>query len=52
MMAAHHQGAIEMDETVLKENKDPMIREMADKGIKEQTKEKKILEEWTSKHGG
>jgi uncharacterized protein (DUF305 family) len=52
MMAAHHQGAIEMDETVLKETKDPFIREMAEKGIKDQTKEKKMLEEWTSKHGG
>ncbi len=52
MMAAHHQGAIEMDQTVLKETKDPMIREMAEKGIKDQTKEKKMLEEWISKHGG
>jgi len=52
MMAAHHQGAIEMDETVLKETKDPFIREMAEKGIKDQTKEKKMLEDWTSKHGG
>jgi hypothetical protein len=26
-------------------------REMAEKGIKDQTKEKKMLEEWISKHG-
>jgi len=52
MMAAHHQGAIEMSQTVLKETKDPMIREMAQKAIDDQTKEKKMLEEWTSKHGG
>lgn len=52
MMAAHHEGAIEMSQTVLKETKDPFIREMAQKTIKDQTKEKKMLEEWTSKHGG
>lgn len=38
MMVAHHQGAIEMNRTVLKETKDPFIREMAEKGIKEQEK--------------
>ena len=52
MMAAHHQGAIEMSQIVLKETKDPMIRKMAQKTIDDQTKEKKMLEEWTSKHGG
>ena len=38
MMVAHHQGAIEMSQTVLKETKDPMIREMAEKGIKDAAK--------------
>ena len=52
MMAVHHQGAIEMSQTVLKETKDPFIREMAQKAIDDQTKEKKMLEEWTNKHGG
>lgn len=52
MMVAHHQGAIEMSQTVLKETKDPMIREMAEKGIKEQTKEQTMLKEWIGKHGG
>lgn len=52
MMAAHHEGAIEMSETVLKVTKDPFIREMAQKTIDGQTKEKKMLDEWTSKHGG
>ena len=52
MMVAHHQGAIEMSETVLKETKDPMIRKMAQKGIDEQKKEQKMLKEWLSKHGG
>ena len=52
MMVAHHQGAIEMSQTVLKETKDPMIREMAEKAIKDQTKEQTMLKEWVSKHGG
>lgn len=52
MMVAHHQGAIEMSQTVLKETKDPMIREMAEKVIKDQTKEQTMLKEWISKHGG
>tara|TARA_A200000159_G_scaffold147116_1_gene153914 strand:+ start:221 stop:562 length:342 start_codon:yes stop_codon:yes gene_type:complete len=52
MMVAHHQGAIDMSQTVLKETKDPMIREMAEKGIKDQTKEQTMLKEWISKHGG
>ncbi|MCX7318378.1 MAG: DUF305 domain-containing protein [Hyphomicrobiales bacterium] len=49
-MVAHHQGAIDMSKTVLKETKDPMIRQMAEKGIKEQSEEQKMLEEWISKH--
>lgn len=52
MMVAHHQGAIDMSQTVLKETKDPTIREMAQKGIDEQTKEQKMLKEWIAKHGG
>jgi uncharacterized protein (DUF305 family) len=50
MMIAHHQGAIDMSMTVLKETKDPMIRRMAEKGIKEQTEEQKMLEDWIGKH--
>lgn len=50
MMIAHHQGAMDMSETVLKETKDPMIRKMAEKGIDEQKKEQKMLKEWLSKH--
>ncbi|MBN8964451.1 MAG: DUF305 domain-containing protein [Rhizobiales bacterium] len=33
MMVAHHQGAIEMSQTVLKETKDTTIREMAQKAV-------------------
>jgi hypothetical protein len=50
MMVAHHQGAIDMSKTVLKETKDPMIRQMAEKGIKDQGEEQKMLEDWISKH--
>ena len=39
-----------MNETVLKETKDPMIRKMAEKGIKEQKEEQKQLGEWLAKH--
>lgn len=52
MMIAHHQGAIDMSEAVLKETKDQTIRQMAEKGIDEQKKEQKMLKEWLSKHGG
>lgn len=52
IMIAHHQGAINMSETVLKETKDPMIRKMAEKGMDEQKKDQKMLKEWLSKHGG
>ena len=52
MMVAHHQGAIEMSQTVLKETKDPMIREMAEKTVKDQTKEQTMLKDWIGKHGG
>lgn len=52
MMVAHHQGAIEMSQTVLKETKDPMIREMAEKAVKDQAKEQTMLKEWIGKHGG
>lgn len=50
MMIAHHQGAIDMSKTVLNETKDPVIRRMAEKGIKEQTEEQKMLEDWIAKH--
>lgn len=52
MMVAHHQGAIDMSQIVLKETKDPLIREMAERGIKEQTKEQTMLKFWITKNGG
>ena len=41
-----------MSQTVLKETKDPMIRDMAEKAVKDQTKEQTMLKEWIGKHGG
>lgn len=52
MMIAHHQGAIDMSETVVRETKDPVIRKMAEKGMAEQKLEQKMLKDWLSKHGG
>lgn len=52
MMIAHHQGAIDMSETVVKETKDPMIRKMAEKAMADQKEEQKMLKNWLSKHGG
>ena len=51
MMIAHHQGAIEMNKVVLKETKDPEIRQMAEKTTGEQQTEIKKLQNWLSKHG-
>lgn len=39
-----------MNETVLKEAKDPTIRKMAENGITEQRQEQKTLKEWIVKH--
>ena len=50
MMVAHHQGAIDMSMTVLKVTKDQIIREMAEKSIKDQTEEQKKLQAWIDKH--
>lgn len=50
MMIAHHQGAIEMSQTVLKETKDPIIRQMAEKSIKDQSEEQKMLQKWIDAH--
>lgn len=52
MMIAHHEGAIEMNQIVLKETKDPTIRKMAEKTTGEQQTEIKKLQGWLSKHGG
>ncbi len=52
MMIPHHQGAIDMSKTVLKQTKDPAIRAMAEKVVTDQKKEIKELQDWLKKNGG
>ena len=52
MMIPHHQGAIDMSKAVLKQTKDPKIRAMAEKVVKDQSKEIKELQDWLKKNGG
>jgi uncharacterized protein (DUF305 family) len=49
MMIPHHQGAIDMARIELKSGKDPQLREMAQKIIKNQEQEIAILEEWLAR---
>jgi uncharacterized protein (DUF305 family) len=49
-MIAHHQGAIEMSQIVLKNTKGQKITQMAKKMIPEQQKDIKELQAWLSKH--
>lgn len=50
MMIPHHQGAIDMSRVYLKTGKDPALRTMAEKIIKDQEKEIKDFQAWLSKH--
>lgn len=45
-MIAHHRGAIEMSEVVLRENPDAQLRAMAEKTITDQGREITMLEQW------
>lgn len=45
-MIAHHRGAIEMSEVVLRENPDAQLRAMAQKTIADQGREITMLEQW------
>lgn len=49
-MIAHHRGAVEMSEVVLRENPDPELRRMAEKTIADQGREITMLEEWVAAH--
>jgi hypothetical protein len=49
-MIAHHEGAIDMSQTVLKFTKDEEIKKMANKMISEQQMEVKELKDWLAKH--
>lgn len=50
MMIPHHQGAIDMAKVELQYGKDPMLRRMANKIIKDQQKEIAQMKKWQSKH--
>lgn len=51
-MMAHHQGAIAMSHTALKYAKDPEIRRIARKTIRENARGIKKLRSWLGRHGG
>jgi len=52
VMIAHHQGAIDMSQSVLKTGDDPEARRLAQATIDENTKAKADLESYMRKHGG
>ena len=49
-MIPHHQGAIDMAKLELKYGKDPALRQMAEKMIKDQEKEQKELKAFLQKY--
>jgi len=49
MMRAHHEGAVDMAEILLKHGKDPTLRAMATKIIADQKKEIRQFDEWLAK---
>ena len=49
-MIKHHEGGIEMAKLQLKHGKDPEMRKMAEKVIKEQGQDNKEFEAWLKKH--
>lgn len=50
-MVEHHRGGIAMSRIVLRETKDPNVRQMATKTIAEQTREIGELNAWLRAHG-
>lgn len=50
MMAAHHQGAIDMARVELQHGKDPDLKAMAQKVVDDQTKEIQQLQDWMKQH--
>jgi uncharacterized protein (DUF305 family) len=51
MMIPHHQGAIDMAKTELQYGKDPILKKMAQKIIKDQEKEVAEFNNWLKKKG-
>ena len=50
MMIPHHQAAIDMAKIEVQSGKDPMLKKMAEKMIKDQEKEVADLKEWLAKN--
>ncbi|MGI8526643.1 MAG: DUF305 domain-containing protein [Pseudolabrys sp.] len=50
MMIPHHQGASDMAKVLLDTSKDPTLRKMAAKMIKDQGREISQLQDWLKKH--
>lgn len=50
MMIPHHQAAIDMAKIELQSGKDPILKKMAEKMIKDQEKEVADLKEWLAKN--
>ncbi|PWC66357.1 hypothetical protein TSH7_07140 [Azospirillum sp. TSH7] len=50
MMAAHHQGAIDMARVELQYGKDPDLKAMAQKMVDDQTKGVQQLQDWLKQH--
>jgi uncharacterized protein (DUF305 family) len=51
MMIPHHRGAMDMAKVEIQYGKDPMLRMMAEKMIKDQEKEVADLEKWLKEKG-
>ena len=51
MMIPHHRGAMDMAKVEVQYGKDPMLKKMAEKMIKDQEKEVADLEKWLKEKG-
>jgi uncharacterized protein (DUF305 family) len=51
MMIPHHQGAIDMAKVEIQYGKDPDLRKMAEKMVKDQEKEIADLQKWLKDKG-
>lgn len=50
-MIEHHRGAIAMSQIVLRQTRDPRVRQMATKSSAQQQREVGELEAWLRQHG-
>ena len=49
-MIVHHQASIDMANAVLKSGTDKTVRKMAQKIVRDQTREIKAMQDWQKKH--